>query len=333
MILVTGGSGLVGQEVLRELAARGHACCAMVRSDRASRTVIGLGAKPIAGTVEDPDAWRQLPPLVAIVHSAALIAQHEPWSRFEEVNVGGTRLAAETARRLSVPLIHISSVAVYGRRAGDDGPETVTEQYRLGPLGRHEFYARSKRQAEAVALEQGGGRVVALRPCVIYGPGDRLFLPKLLSFARHNRIIPLAGSGNRPLPLVHSSSVALAVVCALRSTGRSHWGRPYNITGDATVTARDVVAALERFLGEKFRTLTLPVAPLLGLASLFEKLRGLVGRREYPGSFSSAVRFWRGGNPYSSSAAREALGWRPQLDAATALGQALAAAGHSDDAS
>lgn len=328
MILVTGGSGLVGQEVLRALQADGIATAAMVRSERSRAAVERLGAHPLPGTVEDPNSWRELPPIEGVVHSAALIAQRQPWERFQQVNIEGTRLAAAAAKRHGVPLVHLSSVAVYGRRAGDDAPLSVAEDYRFGALAQHDFYARSKREAERIALAEGGSKAVALRPCVIYGPGDRLFLPRLLSFSRRG-VIPLAGSGSNPLPLVHAASVALAVKLALtKSVG--HWGRAYNTTGDAPVTARDVVAALQRAIGKKITTIRLPATLLIGLATVVERVRLLVGARSYPGSFSSAVRFWRGGDPYSSRAAREVLGWNPALNPTDALDEALAAASDTE---
>jgi nucleoside-diphosphate-sugar epimerase len=113
-----------------------------------------------------------------IVHIAAIIAA----STVAGVLPGqrrGTRLAATTARRIGARLVHVSSVAVYGRRAYDVEPLSIGERYPFGPLEEHDYYARSKRLAEEVVRGEvdRGLEAVILRPCVIYGPGDRLFLP------------------------------------------------------------------------------------------------------------------------------------------------------------
>src|ERR671922_2014048 len=103
------------------------------------------------------------------------------------------------------------------------------------------WYGRSKREAEQAVwrVAERGLRAIALRPCVIYGPHDRLFLPGLVRSAKR-RVFPLFGAGDRPMAIVHARSVAEAVLAALDS--RDGWGRSYNVTGDGAITPRQVVA-------------------------------------------------------------------------------------------
>ncbi len=323
MILVTGATGLVGQEVLRILAATGQGTAALVRDRTGANFVESLGATPLFGAVEEADTWRQpLPPLSGVVHAAAIIAERAGWDRFEAVNVDGTRHACRLAEDRHVPLVHISSVAVYGRRAADDAPYTIREAYPPGVLPAWEYYARSKRMAEQVVFEHAdrGLRACSLRPDVIYGPGDRLLLPRLLSTARRGWF-PLVGDGRTPMALVHATSVAQAVLAAF--TSDRGWGRAFNVTGDAPVTARDILAAVATFIGRPPRAVRLPAAPALAAAGAAERLLRLLGRKRYPGSLKGAVRFLRGGDPYDSSSARNVLRWRPAVDPPVALVQAF----------
>ena len=115
MIFLTGGTGLLGLHILDELRSRSLPVTALVRDEAGARSVAERGARPVTGTVENRDTWARLHDVSAIIHSAALIAGRYPWDRFEQVNVFATRLGAERARQLGVPLVHISSVAVYGR--------------------------------------------------------------------------------------------------------------------------------------------------------------------------------------------------------------------------
>jgi nucleoside-diphosphate-sugar epimerase len=251
-------------------------------------------------------------PCHAIVHVAALIAARVPWPVFYQANVEGTRLAAATARRVGARLVHVSSVAVYGRRAYDVEPLSIGERFPFGPLEEHDFYARSKRLAEEVVREEvdRGLDAVILRPCVIYGPSDRLFLPRLVAVARHGWL-PFCGKGEGPLALVHARNVAAGVVAA--ATVPHAGGRVYNLTNDDEISPRAFVAAIGEGIGRRVRTVTVPEAAALGVARLVETGLRLVGPGLYPGTLTGAVRFWRGGNPYRSNAARVDLGWHPLI--------------------
>lgn len=309
MIYLTGGTGLLGLHIIDELRDQGERVVALARSDHAAATLSRRGAEPREGEVTDRVGWERLVDGRAIVHAAAVIAGPAHWSEYERVNVGGTRLAVETALRLAVPLIHISSVAVYGDGAGDRAPGTVAEDHPTGSRSGGEYYARSKRLAED-AVQEGmarGLRAVLLRPCVVYGEGDRLFLPNVVRFARLG-LFPLVGSGTEPLAIVEARNVAAAVTAALRC--RDGWGRAYNIANDDEITGEDFVAALAEGLGRRIRSIRIPVPLAATLAGGADLLRSL-GRSRAPG-FRSAVRFLRGGNPFTSDAARARLGWRPR---------------------
>jgi nucleoside-diphosphate-sugar epimerase len=311
MIFLTGGTGLLGLHILDELRSRSLPVTALVRDAAGARVVSDRGARPVTGTVESPETWAALGDCSAIIHGAAIIAGRYPWSRFEQVNVAATRLAAERARQLNVPLIHVSSVAVYGRNYQQGA--LVDESYPFAPLRETDLYARSKRMAEEVVWEEAGRglRAVALRPCVVYGQGDRLFLPKLVGSMQKSRWVPLIGGGERPLTLVHARNVAQAVVLAL--VAPRAWGHSYNLTNDDAITAREFVAAVGRGLGKKIRTVNVPAKPAVLLARTFDFTRRMLGPSRYPGSAVSAVRFWRGGNPYTSDKARSELGWNPAI--------------------
>ena len=325
MILVTGGTGLVGQEILRVLVAAGMETTALVRTAEGEAFARRLGADVVRGVVEDAAAWRHpFPSLAGIVHAAAIVAEPVTWGRFEAVNVQGTRLAADTALERGVPLVHISSVAVYGRRAADDGPYSITEEYDGGRIEERDYYARSKRMAEEAVFDRARDSLLAcaLRPCVVYGPGDRLLLPKLLGLARSGWL-PKIGSGVIPLALVHATSVAQATLAAIQA-GRG-WGRAFNVTGDAPVTANDLFQAAQSVAGRRLRTVPVPAGPALLLARAAEMGLRIIGPRRYPGTLQGAVRFLRGGDAYNADAAREVLGWRPTVNHRTALVEAFQA--------
>ena len=317
MLFLTGATGLLGLHILDELRSRSIPVTALVRDETGAQRVTSRGARPVTGSVENPGTWAALRDCHAIIHAAAIIAGRYSWDRYREVNVEGTRLAAQRARQLKVPLVHISSVAVYGRNYGRG--VVVDESFSFRPIASHDFYARTKRLAEETLWEEvsRGLEAVVIRPCVVYGEGDRLFLPKLVKTLLRSRRVPLIGGGNRPLSLVHARNVAQAVALAVTTPGGR--GQAYNVTNDDAITAREFVEAVSRGAGRRIGTISVPARPAILMARLYDRVRRLVGRSQYPGSATSAVRFWRGGNPYTSDKARRDLGWSPTIKHASGI--------------
>ncbi len=306
-VLVTGGTGLVGSHVIEALRAAGEP------------------VRAFAGDVTDAAAWRRAAAGVrGIVHAAALVAQRAPFAEFERVNVGGTRLAIEAARTAGARLVHVSSVAVYGRTAAyAAGRGAVDEEFPFQPIPERDFYARTKRMAEEL-IQDSGLSAAAIRPNVIYGERDRLFTPRVIAVVRRG-FFPRIGPGTNHLSCVYAGNVATAIVAAL---GRGVSGfRAYNVTADAppALTEREFVAAFAEALGVRVRRIPVPVF----LARLGVKLwtHGLRFRdpARYAGLGGAAVGFIVGENPYTAARAQQELGWTPPFDTRTAIRRAVAA--------
>jgi nucleoside-diphosphate-sugar epimerase len=316
-VLVTGGSGLVGSHVIAALRAAGRPVRALVR-ERATAAVTALDAEPVLGDVTDEAAWRRAAAGVqGIVHAAALVQARAAYAEYERVNVGGTRLAVAAARAAGAPLVHISSVAVYGGSAvyGTE-PERRDESYPFQPIEPADTYARTKRQSEELVREAGrDGAVaaIALRPNVIYGERDRLFTPLVMLAARLG-FGPSFGPGTNHLSCVYAGNVAAAVLAAL---GAARPGfRAYNVTNDAPppLVERDFVTAFGEALGKRVRRVRLPRVVLRAFMTL---LRG-------PRLGRASVAFLTGENPYVSDLIRRELSWEPPFRTADAVRRTVA---------
>jgi nucleoside-diphosphate-sugar epimerase len=279
----------------------------LARSEDAAMTLKELGAEPLRGRVEDESLWTGLPECRAIVHSAALVYTSGGWGDYQQVNVDSTRLAARQARSRGIPLVHISSVAVYAD-VGNSAPGTVDESAAIGSLTEGLPYPRSKRLAEQALWEEcaRGLKAIALRPCVVYGEGDRLFLPNLIRRALRGWF-PQIGDGQRTLPMVYAGNVAQAVVAALESG--DGWGQPYNVTNDDDITGAQLVSLLSQGIGRPVRAEPVPRVLARALAVTVDFF--LSFRRSNLPGFSAAVRFLGNGNPFTSARARQVLGWAP----------------------
>lgn len=308
MIFLTGGTGLVGRHLLEAFQSRGTPVRALIRRESQAGQVRRWGAEAVVGRVQDPALWRAVGECSAIVHAAAMITARASWDEYEAVNVASARMAATRARELGVPAILISSVAVYGPERGQGGPESLEESSPFGPLDDPNMYARSKRLGERAFWEgAAGSRAAAFRPCVIYGEGDRQFLPRVMTVARSG-FMPLFGREFAPLALVHARHIAQGVW--LRLQRADDWGRAYNLVDPWPITAPEFVAAVGRGLGRKVRPVRIPLGVAEAAAAAGDFVLGVLPGR-MPSKLSGVIRYWRGANPFSARAARESLGWSP----------------------
>jgi nucleoside-diphosphate-sugar epimerase len=316
-VFLTGATGLVGRHTLAALRARGDDVLALARTDAAATTLRSCGADVLRGDVTDPAALeRGVGQADATVHTAAVVLSRGGWESHRALNVVPTEAVARACARAGARLVHLSSVAVYGRRTTyDGGPGSVAESFGLdAPLFPGDHYARSKREAEQAlwrVVDATGLRAVALRPCVIYGEWDRHLSPRVARALRLG-IAPLIGSGTNPLAVVYAGNVAAAV---LRALDRPDAGGPFNVANDGGLTQREFVARFAAGLGVRVRFVRLPEGLSRGLAQALDGALHLLRPATPMTMLKTAVQFLAGANPYDSSRARSQLGWAPVVTA------------------
>jgi nucleoside-diphosphate-sugar epimerase len=316
-VFVTGGTGLVGRHAIEALRARGDAVRALARSEASAAELLRLGAEPVRGDLSDA---AKLDAAVAgcdaVVHAAAMVLRAGTWEQWHEVNVRGTERVARSAARARARLIHLSSVAVYGRsRSAIDRPGN-DEDFDLerAPAVR-EPYARSKREAEIAVwrvAQETGLSAVALRPCVLYGEGDRHFSPRVARLVRRG-IVPLIGGGVNRMTVVYAGNVASAITAAL---DRPEVTGSFNVTNDGQLTMREFVAHFATGLGVAPRWLPISRGLAWSVARAWDATIGALAPDAL--SLSVSVQFLAGNNRYSSARAERRLGWRPAVAAAAA---------------
>lgn len=176
-IFVTGGTGLLGVNLIRLLVNRGESVRALARSPRKP---LGLAEYNhdrvmfVRGDVTDAASVRAAMEGCDRVYHLAGWVQISPWGweQARAVNVGGTRTVCETARELGVRrLVHTSSIAAIG--AGTlDAPADETDEWNIR-AERIPYYA-TKRESEAAVLEsvRRGLDAVIVNPTYVVGPWD-----------------------------------------------------------------------------------------------------------------------------------------------------------------
>ena len=171
-ILVTGATGLVGNNVARLLLQRGRNVRLLIRGTSDRRPLEGLDVELVEGDVCDTDSVRRACDGVAsVVHAAGYVQLGRLYlDRHRHVNVEGTRNVARAAGAVGARMIHVSTGDVLGSRSPD---QPTDEDAPPGPPGRC-AYVITKREAEdAVMAEVAQGLdAVVVNPSFMLGPWD-----------------------------------------------------------------------------------------------------------------------------------------------------------------
>ena len=326
LALISGATGLVGSHLVEALQRENWTVRALVRDRSTAGWLSSRGVQLRDGDTQDAAAFARAAAGTQVVfHCAAAITPRGGWEAYRAPNIDGTCNAIEASAVAGARLLHLSSVAVYGpagRYALEHGTG-LQELQPLQPIPAEAWYARSKRESEALVMAaHQAGRVwaTAVRPCVIYGPRDRQFVPRVAALLR----LPLApriGNGRAVLSIVHARSVAEVAVLAVTSEVGA--GRAYNVTNDQPVTVSEFYEAALHGMVRRARWLPVPGALAQGaLATAGAVLRLL----RVPGSAllnSTSLDFVLQDNPFSSERARQDLGWSSSVDPRDAVAEAF----------
>ena len=207
-VLVTGGSSLLGAATAGVLAERGDAVTVL------QRRPAGLGLPEILADVTDHQAVRAaVRGHDAVVHLAAKVGVTGSLRDYHRTNVSGTEAVIDACRAAGVSrLVHVSSpsVAHAGRSLVGVEAEPADPDRARGA------YARTKATAERLALAAHGDlfAVVAIRPHLVWGPGDAQLIDRVVARARAGRLV-LVGSGAALVDTTYVDNAADALVAAL----------------------------------------------------------------------------------------------------------------------
>ena len=313
--LVTGATGLVGSHVVQRLRKDGWDVRALVRDTARAGALTHARVELATGDILEPVEFaRAARGCDVVFHTAAAVTPKGGWEAFRRPNVEGTRNAIAAAGGAKARLVHVSSVAVYGRagrfRAGNRPTDEDTE---LPPLPDFAHYARSKRESEQLVLEaHRDGRLwaTAVRPDVIYGRDDRQFVPRIARMLQRG-VAPLVGGGRSTLAIVHAENVADGMVRAAATDAAG--GRAYNLANDYDVTVAEFFRYAGAGMGVRLRELRIPYVVAKGALGIFKRVAPLFVGSRFSAATSSSLDFMSRDNPFSSERARRELGWDPPM--------------------
>ncbi len=228
-MVITGAAGWLGQNLVRAVAPDRSAvrCLVQTAEDASLLSLVSPRVQTVVGDVRDPAALDRLfegTDGATVVHAAAIIHPLRRVQELHDVNVGGTQLVLDRARRAGAGrVVHISSNSPFGANPTTDHRFTETS-----PLNPYLGYGRSKADAEglvATAFERGDLQTVVLRPPWFYGPFQPERQTQWFRAVRKGRF-PLVGDGTNRRSMVFTGNLVHGVLraeVAAKAPGRAYW--------------------------------------------------------------------------------------------------------------
>ncbi|MBT1070205.1 NAD-dependent epimerase/dehydratase family protein [Pelotalea chapellei] len=316
--LVTGGGGFLGGVIVRMLVERGDEVVSFSRSEYPE--LQKLGVKQVKGDLGDREAViKAAAGCDVIFHVAAKAGIWGALDEFYRANVTGTANVLEACRAHNIPrLVHTSSPSVVF-----DGTDVEGGDESLPYPSRYEaHYPATKALAEQMVLAANSPELatVALRPHLIWGPGDNHLVPRIIAKARAGRLRRI-GKRDCLVDTVYVDNAALAHLQAADRLvpGAPLAGKAYFISNDEPLPLWDMVNRI--LAAAQLPPVTRTVSPGVAYAAgvLCEKIWGLLHLRGEPPMTRFVAHELATAHWFKMDAARKDLGYQPEVSISEGL--------------
>lgn len=318
-ILVTGGGGFLGQALCRGLIERGHAVASFNRGHYPQ--LDALGVRQIRGDLADRDAvlaafgGLDTSRFDAVFHNAAKAGTWGSYDSYHRANVLGTQHVLDACRAHGIgKLVYTSTPSVTHRATHPvEGGTADTVPYGEGFKAP---YATTKLIAEKAVLAANDAQLatVALRPRLIWGPGDTQILPRLVQRANAGRL-RIVGSGDNKVDTTYIDNAAQAHFDAFGhlAPGAACAGRAYFISNGEPLPMRELLNRLLRAAGAPEVHKTLPFGAAFAIGAVCEGLWHALPLKGEPPMTRFLAEQLSTAHWYSMEPARRDFGYVPKV--------------------
>lgn len=309
-VLVTGASGFLGGAVARGLLDAGNEVTVLQRS------ASGLPCRELRGDITDREVVHDaVSGADAVIHLAAKVAVAGEHAEFVRINVGGTGTLIEAARRAGVRrFVQVSSPSV----AHAGSPLVGAGAAPANPATAHGSYSRTKAESEVLALaaDAPGFAVVAIRPHLVWGPGDEQLVGRIIARARAGRLFLI----DHGMALIDTTVVDNAVSALMASVERAAdegvHGRALVVSNGQPRTVNELLTRMARSAGAPEPTRSVPFTLAMMAGSVAERAWRHHPRGERAGdppmtrflAEQLATAHW-----FDQRETRRVLGWEPTV--------------------
>lgn len=311
--LVTGATGLVGDNLVKKLVARGDTVRCLVRKSSNIAGLKRMGVELVEGDVRDSDSvTKAVCDMDHVYHSGAAVGIGTyTRSEYYAINADGTRNVVKACKQSGVEaLVYVSTQSVTF-----DFTERVnaSENNPSYPSKYKDPYSESKALGEKEVIEAGHSgrlRTSAIRPTFIWGPGDRLMLPTIAKMAKQNQLF-LINKGRSEISPSHVDNVCDALMLAGLKEDIS--GEAFLITDDENTTVGEFTRRMVEAAGLPAPTKSIPYGLAFSLAAVVEKLHDLPFIKSPPSMSRYGVAIMGLNFTFNCEKAKQMLGYRPAV--------------------
>jgi len=317
-ILVTGASGFVGSNLVKNLVAQGNKVSVLLRKDSYHPFLTNLKIKKFYGDIKNPDSIKKAMKCCQYVyHSAAFISYNKGDAKgMYEVNVIGTRNIMNTALKLKIKkVVHVSACAAIGYSKGlvDEKLKFLIRYKKIAYM-----YTKHLAEVEVIKAFRKGLNVTIVNPCTIFGQGDKkLNTGAVIKNIKEGKLLAAPPGGTA---VVSVDDVVNGILLAMKY-GKS--GERY-ILSNENISYKELFNIIAKELKVKKINIQLPHFSYYLLLSVFciiERLaiflhKGCKITSEVI-SISFKYRY------FSSQKARKELNWKPSVPIREAIGKAI----------
>ncbi len=311
-VMVTGGGGYLGGAIVRSLVARGDEVISLQRGHYPELERPGIQA--IQGDMTDQATVdKASKDCDAIYHVAGLTGVWGSYQDYYHINVTGTECVLNACRTNGISkLVYTSSPSVIFH--GND-EENVDESIPY-PETYFNHYQRTKSTAEQMVLAANGDELatVALRPHLIWGPGDPHLVGRILERARKGKLKLVSGKQNL-VDTTYIDNAAQAHLCAYENLtiGSPCSGKAYFITNGEPRVMSEIINGILRAHDMPEVTSTVPASLLYTIGTLSEWIYTILNVKSEPMMTRFIAKQLSSAHWYNLDNARRDLGYEPEI--------------------
>lgn len=303
-VLVTGATSMIGAATVQELLRHGHDVRVLQRGDSP------LDVDVIRGDIRDADLVAQaVVGCDVVIHAAAKVGLVGRYAEFYDINVAGTKNVIDAAVQAGCRgIVYVSSPSVsYSRTPVNGASAPPATDDVIG------HYSKTKSIAERMVLAERRIATVAIRPHLVWGPGDPQLVGRIVERAQHNRLA-LVNQGEAVVDTTYIDNVADALVAAAERIGviNELGGKALVVSNGEPRTVASLVHSICEAANVPYAPRTIGLRAAVALGVIIETLFKLKPSAEPPltkfTAYQLGISHW-----FDISETKQLLQWTPRI--------------------